>query len=370
MKILYPDYNNCLVNVSNSILKYYGAENTHSTLLELDKYLEKDYKNVVLILYDGFGSDLIKKHLGEDSFLHRNKIKDITSVFPATTTAATTSIITGLTPIEHCWLGWDIYVEPIDKTVTMYWNVIKNTDIKAADYHVAKQEFSYVTIFDKINEANNAKAYCVSPFDGINYPVDKPDEMYSKILELCKLDEKKFIYAYCNQPDSLMHEVGTEDNKAIELMKILNQKTEELSNELEDTLLIVLADHGHMTVGEYIILDDYPTLKDMLIRETSIEPRAVSFFVKEGMLEVFKEEFNKLFSKDFILFSKQEVLDKKLFGSGLVHEKFDSCLGDFIAIATTNKTITDIRDDNPLRGAHAGITEDEVLVPLIVIAKK
>jgi len=49
MKRIYPDYNNCIVNVSNSILKYYGLKNYHNTLEELDKYLEKDYKNVTAV---------------------------------------------------------------------------------------------------------------------------------------------------------------------------------------------------------------------------------------------------------------------------------------------------------------------------------
>lgn len=370
MKIMYPNYDNCLVNVSNSILKYYGVKNTHNTLSELDKYLEKDYKNVIILLYDGFGSNLISKHLGEQSFLGRNKIKDITSVFPATTTASTTSVTTGLTPMEHCWLGWDIYIKSVDKVVTMYWNVIKNTETKVADYSLAKQEFPYVTIIDKINDSNNAKAYSVSPYEGIHYDVEKPEELYDKVIELCNTDEKKFIYVYCNEPDHLMHDYGTEDEKVIQIMQFLNDKTEELSSKLDDTLLIVTADHGHITTGDYIVLDDYPILKNMLIRDTSLEPRATNFFVKDNMLENFKNEFNKLFGNGFILLSKQEVLDKKLFGNGVPNEKFYSCLGDYIALAISDKAIVDVNDPNPLKGLHAGITEDEVLIPLIVIDKK
>ena len=370
MKTLTQNYNNCLVNLSNSILKHYGVTTYHNTLTEIDKYLEHDYKNVVLILYDGFGSKLIENNLGKESFFYKNKIKDITSVFPATTTAATTSITTGLTPAQHGWLGWDIYIESIDKTITMYWNVIKGTNINIADYNVSQKEFPYTTIFDLINEKGNAKAYCISPYEGVNYNEKNVDEMLLKIKELCKEEGKKFIYAYHNEPDNLMHELGVTDNKIIELMKSLDNKTKLLCNELEDTLIIVTADHGHITVSDYIILEDYKVIKDMLIRETSLELRAVNFFVKEDMLEDFKIEFNKLFSNDFILLTKQEVIDKKLFGDGIPNDKFYSCLGDYLAMATTNKAIMDEYISNPNKGLHAGITEDEVLVPLIIIDKK
>jgi len=140
METKYPDYDNCLINVSNSILHYYNLPTYHSTLPELDKLLNKQYKNVVLLLYDGLGSLLLNDKLPH-SFLMQNKLKDITSVFPATTTAATTSIISGLSPMEHCWLGWDIYVAAIEKTVTMYRNVEKNTGFPIMTDDLCKKNF-------------------------------------------------------------------------------------------------------------------------------------------------------------------------------------------------------------------------------------
>ena len=369
VKLVYTDYSNCLVNLSNSILKYYGINTEHQTLETLDKYLSKEYKNIVLLLYDGFGSNLIKKHLGETSFLHQNKIKDINSVFPATTVAATTSLITGKNPVEHCWLGWDIYIKSIDKTVTTYKNTFKGTNTKVADFNIVKFEFPYVTIFEKINESEKAIAHYISPYEGTIYDSDSPDQMYDKIVEVCKNNNKNFIYAYCPEPDRSMHNYGTDDKKVIEIMKELNTKTQKMCEQLENTLIIVTADHGHMNVKQHIIIDDYPILKNMLVRETSLEPRTVNFFVKEGMQQQFEKEFNKLFSDDFILISKQEVINRKLFGDGLPHKKFDSCLGDYLAIAISDKCIDDVYAETQLKGLHAGLTEDEVLIPLIVVEK-
>ena len=60
--------------------------------------------------------------LDQDSFLIKNRIKPITTVFPATTVAATTSMMTGLNPVETGMLGWDMYYKDIDKTITVFMN--------------------------------------------------------------------------------------------------------------------------------------------------------------------------------------------------------------------------------------------------------
>ena len=95
------NYNECLTNLACSIRKYFNLDYKHNTLDYIDQILS-DYKpkNVVTILCDGMGSNIIDRMLNKDSFLIKNRIKTITTVFPATTVAATTSIITGYNPVE------------------------------------------------------------------------------------------------------------------------------------------------------------------------------------------------------------------------------------------------------------------------------
>ena len=115
------NYNECLTNLACSIRKYFGLEYHHKTLNYIDKILEDSQpENVVVILFDGMGSKILERTLDKQSFFRKNMVKEITTVFPATTTSATTSIRTGLNPIEHGWLGWNTYIEPIDKKATKY----------------------------------------------------------------------------------------------------------------------------------------------------------------------------------------------------------------------------------------------------------
>ena len=85
------DYDRSLVSVSNSLLKYYNVKTYHPSLKLLDEKLAKNYKNVIFMILDGMGTDLIEKNLPETSFIRQHISAQIFSVFPPTTTAATTA---------------------------------------------------------------------------------------------------------------------------------------------------------------------------------------------------------------------------------------------------------------------------------------
>ena len=103
-----------------------------------------------------------------------------------------------------------------------------------------------------------------------------------------------------------------------------------------------------------------------MLRNTSLEPRAVNFFIKPDKKEIFEELFNKYFSNDFDLYKMEDVIKSKLFGDGEENEIFRDALGDYLAIGKTDKTLLYIGSEE-LKSQHAGYTDDEILVPLIVI---
>jgi predicted AlkP superfamily pyrophosphatase or phosphodiesterase len=97
----YPDYqNNCILGIPNSILKHYSASAHHNTLPILDDYLDKRYKNIVLLVLDGMGVSTLDAH-APDGFLMKHCVAQLGSVYPCTTTSALTTYETGLTPLEH-----------------------------------------------------------------------------------------------------------------------------------------------------------------------------------------------------------------------------------------------------------------------------
>lgn len=363
-----PDYNNCVTNLANSILKEFGLKTFHNSLSDVDKLLEKDYENIIVLLLDGMGSKILDKTLDKTDFLQANKLKDITSVLPSTTTASTISIMSGLNPVEHGWLGWDLYFEDLNETITLFRNTIKDSNKKTSvNYNVANEKLGYTSIVERINNETDFKAYGLFPFGNGKYETRK--QLYTQLVNITKIEGKKYIYAYIEEPDHSMHELGTSDIKIKELIKTINEEIIELSDKLKNTLLIITADHGHLD-STPIILKEYKDIYNTLERTTGIEPRCTSFKVKTGKQQEFEKLFNQYFKDDFILYTKEEVIKQELFGQGDFNKYFKSAIGDYLAIATKDKYINYDEKGDVLKSMHAGITEDEMLIPLICISKK
>lgn len=365
-KIIFPDYNNSIVNLAISILKNWDPDCAGQSLELLDSYLLNDYKNIVVILLDGMGTDIIDKNLEEDGFLRKHYLGSYTSVFPSTTVSATTSFLSGLTPAEHAWLGWNTYYPHLDKNITVFLNTIQGTDMQAADYNVAWRFCPYESISSKIEELGGY-SYTLAPFTE-PFP-SSFEEICGSIKSLCDLPDKKYIYAYWYEPDSTMHEKGCYVEDTVKILQELEFQIENLCTKLKDTLLIVTADHGQLD-SNCVTITDFPKIYNCLIRMPSIEPRAVNFFVIEELKEKFETEFRSEFGEKFILLTKEEVLHKKIFGTGTEHPDFRYMLGDYLAIAVDDLSICNtIKEANHFIGMHAGLTEEEMKIPLIIIER-
>lgn len=361
-EVVLPDYEKSILNLSCSILQHFGVKPKHSTLPEVDRLLAKNPKHVVVILLDGLGINVLESTLYFKDFLRRNLVTDYSSVFPPTTTSSTTTFLSGESPIEHGWLGWDVYFDKEDKIVTCFTNNLKRTEIPVAEYNVARKYLPYKDITEQINEAGIGKANIVFPF-GPDAPKDL-DEWIEKIRKSCRTNEKTFTYAYWENPDHLLHLNGTKSKVVADCVNELNQKISYLCQNCPDTTFIITADHGHRDIRNCFICEDYPELHKMFARETSIEPRAASYYIKPEYKQEFPRLFNDYFSKDYVLLSKEEVLENELFGPGKPNENLTG-IGDYIAAAYNAKTLVWNKECHQFKSHHAGLNKEEMRIPLI-----
>ena len=365
----YPDYDNSSLSLISSILRHYGAGTLHKTLPALDALLQKKPKNVVLMLFDGLGSEFLAQHKSEAPFLFAHQRETLSAVFPSTTTAATVSIESGLSPLEHAWLGWTLYFKELDANVDIFPNTAAGKP--AADYHVARRYLPYEDVFSRITNASGGKveAHCFSQFT--SYPADvcrSTEEICAAIRNSCAAPGEKYLYSYWQYPDYTMHEFGTSHEEVLVQLRQIDAAVRSLCETLTDTLVLVTADHGLVDV-QWEYLSDYPDLTDCLLRAPSMEARAMNFFVKDGMRERFAALFEAAFGANYLLFTHEEALQKGLFGGGTAHERVAGFLGDFLAVATDEISIdSGKKSTHPFfKAAHAGFSKQEMRVPMIVV---
>ena len=356
---------NSLVNLSNSILKHFQAETFHNTIPEIDEKL-KGHKKVVVVLFDGMGRNIIRKHLKENSFIRSHYLTTINSTCPPTTAAATTAFLTGKYPIETGWIGWDTYFKDYDKNIILFRSRDFNTKellINEGEQSIADRYYPTTKIFELIEkENNNAKAKAF-----MRYPIEEDGPKYllfdgvRKLNKFLKENDECFAYFYWDSPDREMHMNGIDSWKVKYQVKKAEHFLKKVAKKNPDTLFISIADHGHIN---YKLLDicEHEDLYSLLSKKVGMEKRCASFFIKENKNKEFEELFNKYYGEYFELLSKKEVLDIKMFGEGKPAPSVLDAFGDYIAIATKEYGLWASKEFNyqeRFKGHHAGGTTEE-----------
>lgn len=381
--IVMPNYEHCILGTMSSILKYYNVDTKHKSSEKLDEILnQKKYKNVIFLILDGLGEHILNP-ISSEGYLKKNQIDLVTSVYPSTTTAALTSYYSGKTPYETGWIAWSQYFKEYGRALDMFSRneSYLREPLKKPLIDVYETVINYESIFEQIEKASpEVKAFEIEPDYAVRRSLrrmnaNNVDELIMNIEDLCKLPDRKFILAYSDNPDGLLHKYGTTSEEVKEFVIETENKIQKMCEKFdEDTILIVSADHGHKDIEKSYTLLDYPEIQECLIMPASLESRVLTFWVKENMKETFVERFNKVFENEFWLMTKEEFLDKYHFlGYGDKHYKIDDFIGNYVALSVAGSMIkleTFLAEGKPVKkSTHCGLSKEEMEVPVIVVRK-
>lgn len=366
-KLVLPNYNHCMLNSIASIRAYFHRQSEYQTDPKLDAILkEQQYQNIVIVLLDGLGENVLEYHLKQQDFLKQHHSDTHTAIFPSTTAAATTSIISGLSPLETGWLGWENYFKELDQNIILF---------NGKNYFTEEQ--------------TSLNGYLTMPYQPffadlevcgkLVMPTFKEEEDVFSVFDksLVSFDPTKpnIQYVYCTEPDTTMHEFGTYSKEARACIEKLNQKIEQYVQKLPPhTLCVITADHGHTSV-QPIELWKFQTLQNMLVRKPANDSRAITFTVQKECHQQFVTLFQTFFGDIYDIYPSSELIARGFFGpaSHFMHARVPEFLGDFMAIAKSgyyfNYKRKPTEQDFIMKSHHAGYTADEMLVPIIVYRK-
>lgn len=376
--IIFPNYEHCILNTITSILKYYNVETKYNGLLELDNQLKANYRNIVLVILDGMGHQILN-NISPNNFFLKNLITKLTTVCPSTTTAAITTYYSGKPPIETGWIAMSQYFKEYGRAIEMLRKTDSYTYEPLKDYNKDIYDLiKYTPIYKQIEEASpKVKAYEIlpnfcEPHSKRSINADDIETLCESIKSICTNKDNNFILAYNNNPDTLLHKFGCSSNEVKKFILNAEKNIEKLCYELKNTntLLIISSDHGHKDIEKVYKIIDIEEIQDCIIMPPSLESRVVTFWVKEDKKQKFEEYFENNLKNEFILFTKDQFLEKNLLGFGDKHKKIDDFLGNYIAISIGNSILklgTEISKNIPeKKSTHCGFTRDEMEVPLII----
>jgi len=325
-------------------------------ILERLKKMQNDSgKNRLVMILDGMGVAIIKKLLDKNGFFASHLTDTETAIIPATTVAATTAYRTGKMPWETGFIGWSQYFAETDEVIEVFLNKNYYTgEVSKMPQHTNTVK----TCVEQMN-ADGKRAFEIMPAFAPG-GAETFDEWLKQIVDTCNRETDAYIYAYWTEPDAALHEFGENSDNVKTLLRDMEQKVEKAFGKIVNkTDVLITADHGHKLL-KHLFLTDYPDIEQSLLHPISIEARAVSLFVKPEKIAEFPAMFNKHFGKWFKLVTKQE------FERDYLHaEKPVRFIGDFMALAIADYGLCQNRDVPHYVSNHAGITKEELEIPII-----
>ncbi len=380
---VFPDFQKTtLVNLMSTVGGAMGAATPYPPLRHPALETLEERRHVVLLVVDGLGCEQLER-LGADSRLARCKAGQLTSVFPATTSAAVTSLMTGEPPAVHGLTGWFTFSRETGQIVMPLplWVRHPQPPRVSDQQALADSLFRAPSLFNRMTRRTliHQPAFLAgSPYSrhhggsALPCPWKTFAGLADNLLAECRHPEPTFHYAYIPQLDTTMHEAGPDSEEArILLAQIDAELSRFIDGKDSATQLIVTADHGFVATGphRHIDLGGFPELVGELAQPVSGEPRAVFCHVKEGRREHFMAAAERLVGHAAWCVTGETLLASGLLGPGDHHPLLASRIGDVVLLAKENWTLGDrLPHEKPfdLLGIHGGISAAEMNIPLIV----
>jgi hypothetical protein len=330
-------------------------------------------ESVVLVLIDGLGAIPLRAHAGHARTLTAGMAKkDVAySVFPSTTAAALTSLLTGAWPGEHGLVGYRV----LDRSRDVLVNQLTGWESEGLDPATWQ---AMPTIFERARAegrptfAVGVAAYSHSGFTratlrGADFvAASSPAQRIETAYDLAERHPGSLVYCYLPEADKAGHRHGV---ASLEWVTALEAIDGALARRVPPGVgVIVTSDHGMV---------DVPTSRQVVLEAEHLrgvhaiggEPRMLHVYLEAesdaaDVADGWAKELDGLADVG----TRQEAIAAGLFGP-VVTDVAASRIGDLLVVARGNGAVYDgtapDQRNRGMIGQHGGVTPEERQVPLL-----
>lgn len=372
-----PDYSGGgFANLIASLVEARGGAPRHAPLAALPPSQLRDAENVVLVLVDGLGDNYLRAY-GALGAIARHRRGAMSAVFPSTTASAITTSYTGATPLEHGLTGWYTYFgAPACVAAPLPFE--RRGDKKPLGVAPGRV-FRDGSLFDSLAARSIVVTY--RPIVDSSYnrhhcgraerrAYDNLEGFVEQVAAAVRSgSERKFVYAYWPEYDSLAHRHGVASAEVLAQFRAVDAAFGELLERLAgtDTIVVLTADHGFMDSPPEESIELPAELAPLLRFPLCGERRVAFCHVHDRKL--FIEKARETLGERAEVRASQELADEGWFGRGRAHPDFAERIGDVALLMQGRATVKDwvAGESRHLHiGNHGGASADEMQIPLVV----
>ena len=332
--------------------------------------METGAHQLLLILVDGLGYELIEEYVGHPPTLRRVRgdVRSIHTVVPSTTAAAITAFGTGERPGATNMVGFSV----------AYGGGVMN--LLAMEGGPAPTEWQPVpTYFERLAAADVASAV-VSParFAGSgltgaalrgarHVPAETLDERVSAALRELRAGTP-VVYLYWSEIDHAGHGSGVGSDSWIANLEEFDAGLARLLRSLPAGVRTVMtADHGMINVDASQIVDvaSTPALREG-VRIVAGETRAVHVHADAGRADEVEARWRDVLGESAWIVSGEAI--SALIGAG----DGAAVIGDFLVLARGRGGVVDSRTQSAsaiaMPGVHGSLPSTEMRIPVVALS--
>jgi hypothetical protein len=353
-------------------------------------------ERVVLVILDALGYRLLQKMQANgqgqvfSDLAESGRLVPLTSIFPSTTAAALVSLGTGRPPAEHGWLAYTMYLRELgiaansillcplwtrQPDLLLAWGLDPQTMVPVPTLasRLASSGIATRAVLHRYyhNSGFSEMLYRgVDEIRGHHHASDFWAQLRNLLTET--RGQRTLLTAYWSGLDTLAHAYGPETGLwEAEFRTVSHLLAEEFlarlpAQDREGTLLLITADHGQIHIPEEntVTAARHPDLSQHLLVPIVGESRAAFVYPRPGRADAIQAYLERAFPGWFTVVDSVRVLEAGLMGRPIQDETYTRA-GELLILPRGNHALQQRVPKATLAGRHGGLTEDEMLVPLI-----